>query len=417
MPMWRSYSASRAGCNGWGVNVRSGELLALSRLSCWASLGVLILLCGAWVLPSNKLYHQALIALLWLPALLALFRGDFRTLLRQPEMLLFVVLALWVLVVLAAQGGEDPGRDAKRPMYILLSLLGVLLAARGQWSFEGLLRAAALLGGLGALLSVLYFQWTSPHPQGQRLIAIGLWDTAIMAAHAVGALAVIGVFLFQRPRGVLWSVLWLVSGLGYLAFLGFSQTRGVWMALLAVPLVMAFAWPNRVSVLAAMMVFVGGVLAALLMPEVLLQRGLSYRPELFAGGMRHLGENWLLGLGFNAYEIVVPSTGLVFKHPHNMYLDLAIRLGLPGLLLFALLWGCVAWRGWQNRAEPLGRSLLALWVFSSVALQTDGIGLWLKPNADWLITWLPIALSMVLASRQPAGGPSPASSLQERTGK
>lgn len=30
---------------------------------------------------------------------------------------------------------------------------------------------------------------------------------------------------------------------------------------------------------------------------------------------------------------------------------------------------------------------------------TDGIGLWLKPNADWLITWLPIALSIVLAAR------------------
>ncbi|MNT86307.1 hypothetical protein D3C72_2265790 [compost metagenome] len=43
-----------------------------------------------------------------------------------------------------------------------------------------------------------------------------------------------------------------------------------------------------------------------------------------------------------------------------------------------------------------------MWTFSSVALLTDGIGLWLKPNADWLIMWLPIALAMVLAARQPA---------------
>lgn len=417
MPMWRSYSASRAGCNGWGVNVRSGELLALPRLSRWASLGLLILLCGAWVLPSNKLYHQALIALLWLPALLALGRRDFRTRLRQPELLLFVALALWTLIVLLVQGGGEPGSTAKLPVYTLLSLLGVLLAARGPWSFEGLLRLAALLGGLGALLSVLYLQWSSPHSQGQRLIAIGLWDTAIMAAHAVGALAVIGVFLFQRPRGAPWSVLWLVGGLGYLAFLVISQTRGVWLALFATLLVMAFVRPRRFSAWAAVMVFVGGLLAALLAPEVLLQRGVSYRPELLAGGMRHLGENWLLGFGFNVYEIAVPGTGLAFKHPHNMYLDLAIRLGLPGLLLFALLWGCVAWRGWRNRTEPLGRALLALWVFSSVALLTDGIGLWFKPNADWLITWLPIALSLVLAARQLNGGPSPASSLQGRTGK
>jgi O-antigen ligase len=226
-----------------------------------------------------------------------------------------------------------------------------------------------------------------------------------------------GVFLFQRPRGALWSVVWLVSGLGYLAFLVISQTRGVWMALFATLLVMAFVRPRRFSAWAAVTLLAGGLLAALLAPEILLQRGGSYRPELFAGGMRHLGESWLLGLGFNTYEIAVPGTGLVFKHPHNMYLDLAIRLGLPGLLLFALLWGCAAWRGWQNRAEPLGRALLALWVFSSVSLLTDGIGLWLKPNADWLITWLPVALSLVLASRQQAGGLNPASSLQQRTGK
>ena len=44
-----------------------------------------------------------------------------------------------------------------------------------------------------------------------------------------------------------------------------------------------------------------------------------------------------------------------------------------------------------------------------VALQTDGIGLWFKPNADWLITWLPIALSMVLGARTAASLATPRS--------
>lgn len=384
--------------------MRLSEWLSLQLLSRWSALGLLVLLCGAWVLQTPKLYHQTLIFLLWLPALLALFLGDFRKLLKQPEMLLFIALSAWVMVVLAVKGGQDPLGEAKRPMYVLLSLLGVLLASRGQWSIEALLRLAALFGGYFALLSVLYFQFSSPHPLGQRLIAIGLWDKAILAAHAIGALAVIGAFLCQKPRGSLWLTLCAVSALGYLTFLGLNQTRGVWLALFMVPLVMAFARPTRFSVFGALSVAGFGVLATLLIPEVLMQRGLSYRPELLAGGLRHLLEGWTLGIGFHAYEILVPSIGQVFKHPHNLYLDLAIRLGVPGLLLFGLLWGCVAWRAWQNRAEPLGRALLALWVFSSIALQTDGIGLWLKPNADWLITWLPVALSMVLAARQPANG-------------
>jgi O-antigen ligase len=269
---------------------------------------------------------------------------------------------------------------------------------------DALLRQSVLLGGLFALASVLYFQFYSPLPSGSRLIAIGLWDKAIMAAHAIGALAVLGIFLCEKPRGFLLLTLCVVSAVGYLAFLALNQTRGVWLALFMVPLAMAFARPTRYGVLAAITAIVLGVLAVLLIPEVLMQRGLSYRPELLAGGVRHLAENWVLGIGFNAYEILVPSSGQVFKHAHNMYLDLAIRFGAPGLLLFGLLWGCVAWRAWQNRVEPLGRALLALWVFSTIALQTDGIGLWLKPNADWFITWLPVALSIVLAARQSANG-------------
>jgi hypothetical protein len=76
-----------------------------------------------------------------------------------------------------------------------------------------------------------------------------------------------------------------------------------------------------------------------------------------------------------------------------------VREGALGLGLFLLLWGCVGWRAWSCRAQPLGRALLAVWVFSSTSLMTDGIGLWFKPNADWLITWLPVGLSLVLASR------------------
>ena len=51
------------------------------NLTIWASIGFLVLLCGAWVLPSNKLYHQLLIFLLWLPALLGLLHRDFRSML------------------------------------------------------------------------------------------------------------------------------------------------------------------------------------------------------------------------------------------------------------------------------------------------------------------------------------------------
>lgn len=375
--------------------------MRLGTLANWAVIGVFVLLCGAWVLPSNKLYHQLIIFFLWLPALLALCHRNFRALLVQPEVVLFGMFSLWTLFVIYMQGGDDPVSKAKLPFYVALTLFGVVLAAfDARVRFEAQLRIAVLIGGGFAMFSVVDFYLIDQQASG-RLIAIGLWDKAIMAAHAVGALAVIGAFLF----GSLWHKPWLlaalvVAALGYAAFLGLSQTRGVWVALCVTLVVMVVALPTRKGFLAIllMVLFVAGV--ALLNAEILLQRGMSYRPALWNGGLRLMLDNWLWGFGFNQYEILVPATGLSYKHPHNFFLDTGVRLGIPGLLLFCLLWGAMAIRGWQNRSEPLGRALLALWTFSSVSLMTDGIGLWLKPNADWLITWLPISIAMVLAVRQ-----------------
>lgn len=370
----------------------------IESLANWALLGLLVLLCAPWVLPSNKLYHQSLIVLLWLPGLLALGRAEFRRYLLQPELILFLLLAGWTLLVTTLQSG---GENIKLPFYVLLSLLGVLLTTQQrQHSLESLLVLAALIAGPFALWSVIDFYLLSQHGLHSRVMAVGLWDKIIMAAHAVGALAVLGCLLcLQLHRGWRWVIAILV-GIVLTLFLLLSQTRGVWIALVAALVVSILARPTRAGVVILGLGALGILLLALCVPEFLTQRGLSHRPELLQKGWVLFVEHWVLGLGFQEYGITVDALKRTFKHPHNLYLDQGIRWGLPGLGLFLLLWGCVAWRAWRNRQRPLGLALLGLWTFSSVSLLTDGIGLWFKPNADWLITWLPVALSLVLAARE-----------------
>ncbi|MBB3241684.1 O-antigen ligase [Pseudomonas sp. Tn43] len=377
------------------------KLFAKEVLEVWASIGFLVLLCGAWVLPDNKLYHQMLIFLLWLPALLALFHRDFRMMLKQPECVLFVFFVAWTLLVLMVEGGNNILGKSKVTLYVALTLLGVLLAAQNRkWRLESMLLYASIMGGFFAAASWVYFYEVSAQPLSGRLIAIGLWDTAIMAAHAVGALLILGVFTLQTKRfNPRVMMLVLIPALGYALFLGFSQTRGVWIGLLACLFVMGVARPSRLGAGLIILVVLGLASVAVFKPEILLQRGVSFRPELWSGGVQLMLDHWAMGLGFHQYLIPVPEIGQAFKHPHNLFLDIGVRLGAPGLLLFGWLWLTAGWRGWISRAQPLGQALLALWVFSGASLMTDGIGLWLKPNADWLITWLPIALSIVLATR------------------
>lgn len=367
-------------------------------LSRWAQVGVLVLLCAPWMLPSNKLYHQLLIFLLWLPALISLFSARWRSGLPLPEAWCFFSLAGWTLFVLFLQGGEEPVSQAKVVMYVGLSLWGVMLAARAPGpSLESLLVRSVFVGGVGAGLSWIAFYGFEGWPLDSRVVAIGVWDKVIMAAHAVGALAVMGMFLCRRQTGWFWLAL---PAVGLLVFLVFGQTRGVWLGMLAAVavLLLGLSWRLRLAILVCLLL-AGGVLLFFGM-EILLERGLAYRPQLWMGGLELMLENSLLGLGFNDFQLVVPGAGQIFRHPHNIFLDTGIRLGVVGLVLFCALWGCVLWRAWQARDQALGRALLALWAFSTVSLMTDGIGLWLKPNADWLITWLPVALGMVLAQRR-----------------
>lgn len=188
--------------------------------------------------------------------------------------------------------------------------------------------------------------------------------------------------------------------MGYLLFLIFSQTRGVWLALMAAGVVMLMGtpWRVRLAVAVSLLVVIGAV--ALYDVSLLLQRGVSYRPALWQGGLQLLVENPLLGLGFHEFNLAVPGLKRLFKHPHNLFLDTGVRLGVIGLSLFLVVWLQALWRAWQARDQALGRALMALWAFSTVSLMTDGIGLWHKPNADCLITWQPVALGLVLAQRR-----------------
>lgn len=67
-----------------------------------------------------------------------------------------------------------------------------------------------------------------------------------MSAHAIGALAVVGLaLLLNGPWRCAWLLLAGMAALGYLAFLLSSQTRGVWLALLASLMMMLTAVPWR----------------------------------------------------------------------------------------------------------------------------------------------------------------------------
>jgi hypothetical protein len=105
-------------------------------------------------------------------------------------------------------------------------------------------------------------------------------------------------------------------------------------------------------------------------------------------------------LGFDNFILDIESSKKIFDHPHNMYIDIAIRFGSVGLISWLLLWSWAFVRAYQYRSTDLGRATLVLLVYSSVVVQTDGVAQWMKPNPGWFVTWLPLALAFALGSHK-----------------
>lgn len=137
------------------------------------------------------------------------------------------MFSLWTLFILYMQGGGDSVCKAKMPFYVVLTLFGIVLAVSdARVRFEAQLRIAVLVGGGFAILSIVDFHLIDQQTSG-RLIAIGLWDKMIMAAHALGALAVIGAFILDSCWPKPWFLaLLLVAAFGMRLFWG-SVKRAV----------------------------------------------------------------------------------------------------------------------------------------------------------------------------------------------
>jgi O-antigen ligase len=140
-------------------------------------------------------------------------------------------------------------------------------------------------------------------------------------------------------------------------------------------------------------------LAMVWRPVLVMERGTSLRPELFAQSMHLIAQHPWLGLGQGA-PFTLMVNGAAYTHTHNLLTQMTVELGVPGLLLTVALWLLVAWQGWRHRAQMQGRIVLALWVYASVVLQFDMPQMLDSPRPAWLLVWLPFALTLGLAWRE-----------------
>jgi O-antigen ligase len=370
--------------------------------SLWArtllSVGFLWFVLAIGFAPANKVYQQGLVVFLWLPTIILAWsaRSNFQAFFRAQRLLclLLVMFALWATITLSWSATSEPDRELKRILYIAIFILFFpVLAVVGKERVVRLLQWSGAGMAVAALVSILRFFVYQHNPWIARLEGIGELSHPILGAYVIGVGAVWTLLL--PPQKKILQAFWLLGLLFSLAFVVMSQSRGAVLALFLTVNVLPIWWrdPRAWTVSAAAIVV--GIIGFWLLEPLMVARGSSYRPEIFASAVTMIGDHPWTGLGLGS-DYKVLASGMRFDHSHNLFTHVAIELGLPGMLLWAAVWLTVLWECWRARDTALGRCLMGIWVFSTLAMQFDAASLTGTPRAEWFISWLPIGLASVL---------------------
>ncbi len=264
-------------------------------------------------------------------------------------------------------------------------------------------RGIAVVGLIAMLAAIAVYLWTNP-PDG-RLNGLGQLDTHVVAALVFGVVMMFALQVCLRD-----SLPWKIAGgvallAGAVAVVA-SDSRNAWVSVAIGLSVLALAESTSdrqrfVASLAAVGLLLGVVALALFIDAdsraLLLPRGTSFRPEIWSEAITRLSEgNYWLGLGaYTSDDFLID--GIVFNHPHSLYVASLYQGGLVGLALLLLLIGSTVSVLFSHYDEPDAKLGLAVLGVALPAFVLDGYELLDKIGSTWLLLWLPVAIALGLS--------------------
>jgi putative inorganic carbon (HCO3(-)) transporter len=410
----------------------------LARILVAAELPIVILIAPALLFPTpTRLVVLAIVPVLWLAARMTTGEVVPRTPLNVATSVLLVMVAVSLIatfdvrfslgkvsgVILGVLLFWSVTRWLTTPhrLYVgtaVFVLLGALLAIVGILGSEGsdklvLLRAitssppAVIRGVPGAE------EGFNPNALSGCLVLFVPMQIALLATGTLRRMTSMSMAGWS-PRWVdaaQWIV--LVTTVGTLILM---QSRGAWAGLLAAGVAFLMWHTPKTRLAAAAGVGTAAVLWVLFGSASVLDRAVSRsgagisdtvsgRIDIWTRALYAIQDVPFTGMGMNTFRRVMPvlypsqeiAAGKDVAHAHNHLLQVALDLGIPGLVAYLAIWIGTAtllvlvYRGAANRAHRviaggLGAGLTAHFVFG----MTDAIPLGAKVG---MLFWLTLALS------------------------
>lgn len=363
----------------------------------WLPAALVLLLTGMFWVGERSLYHKLYYLSFALPTLIVALVCWRRFLfLRQaPLFWLFVAFSAYVALSLAWYSGNVDYSKLKHPLYICMLLLGV--AALGDVDMRRLVHSVGLAGAvaaLAALISIVAYLWgESRHP---RLEGYGALYNPLLTSHVYGFFAALwlGALMSSAKQ---WPLkLMMLVPLVLLLFLTGSRTP--FMALFACFIWLLVMVADRRGLWLVLALAGIGATGVWFFGADLLDRGLSYRPFIWAETWKQIMPALWLGHGYGTgIDIVLPDgADTLLADPHNLTLGVIYQTGLVGGALWLTLYVYSLLSAWRMRGSGLVLISSTLLVYGFVAGMTEGGSFMSRPKEHWFLIWIPIAIHLAV---------------------
>ena len=295
-----------------------------------------------------------------------------------------------------------------------------------------LLLGATLAGLLLAIFAVISVQW----PAGKLLfISRELYERfRILVSDSVHPNVIAGSLIILLPiplAGLLFGwgkrsrsekIIYSEAIIMMLVVLALTQSRGAWIAIGMVLLtLLILKWRLSWLILVPVMILAVGVVSRLGMPQILekLFSGGSIsnwdgRKEIWSRAIYMIQDFPFSGIGMGLFgkaaDLLYPFSSLTsgaIEHAHNLILQVAVDLGIPGLIAWLAILVVVAARSWQiyryGRSQQeiqwsaLGAGLLGSQIALVVHGMTDAVtwGMVRPAPLVWAIWGLAVAAGII----------------------
>ena len=360
--------------------------------------GFITFLTFLCIIESRSSYHTLIYLLISLPALIVSIIRPKLIFSSLKSTVFKITITLCFFAILSTLWNNSEVADSRSIRYIiniiLFSLAVTYIHLYQQTTIERtLLLAATIWAGFGLIeLYNVYYQ--QGLPISSRIVGSGSLSNTLLTSHVYGAFATfIASHYLASTKYHRYQAFYLVIFLSLILFIIQTHSRTPLLAMVAVFGCLLFKHRNKKVIYVTSLLLASFSIYTLFNYDLLIQRGFSYRPEIWLTALNDIQNKPFFGHGIGSkMSLFIPSLNKAFSDSHNIHIGLTYQLGLAGLVIWLALFVYLFRLYLKNTHNVLIATGFPMFIYGITAGMTEGGSFFSRPKEVWFLIWLPIAI-------------------------